>query len=132
MGGRGASSGGRSGRAPKGYRTVGRMGGIKVIRNRLTGKGLPRESSTANANYMGTDSAGKVNQLRLYDNKRKVKKDIDWTHSFEGKPSGTVHSHTWKNGVRSQEHKPLTPSEIKKYKPIIEKATGKDDLKWEW
>ena len=41
MGGRGASSGGRSGRAPRGYRTVGKIRGIPVIRNIIKKSGLP-------------------------------------------------------------------------------------------
>jgi len=132
MGGRGARSGGRSGRAPNGYRTIGKIGSIKIIRNNTTGKGLPRKAASGNAKYFGTDSAGNVNQLGLYGKSKGKKKDIDWSHPFEGHPRGTVHAHTWKNGERSTDHVPLTKSEIKKYKETIEKATGRTDLKWEW
>lgn len=43
MGGRGSSGGGRSGRAPNGYRTVGKIRNAKVIQDKKTGKGLPMQ-----------------------------------------------------------------------------------------
>ena len=55
MGGRGASSGGRSGRAPRGYRTVGKIRGIPVIRNIIKKSGLPTRAP-ANSVYLGASS----------------------------------------------------------------------------
>ena len=46
MGGRGASYGGRSGRAPRGYRTVGKVRGISVIRDNVKNKGLPPQAGS--------------------------------------------------------------------------------------
>lgn len=130
MGGRGASSGGKIGRVPVGYRTAGFVGGIKVVRNIKTDKGLPIKSFRPNEKYFGTDSSGKIIQLRVFDKDKNAKIDIDWSHSFEGQPAGTVHYHTWEKGIRSREHKQLSPADVSKYKKIIEKASGRDDLKW--
>ena len=75
---------------------------------------------------------GKIKQLRSYDKNGRVKQDIDWGHSFDGRSEKNVHSHKWKNGERDKTHRPLTKSEISKYKEVIEKATGRKDLIWEW
>ena len=131
MGGRGASSGGKNGKTPKGYRRVDSIDGVHVIRNIRTGKGLPRQSSIPRAKYFGTNSSGKITQMRLYDGYKNAKMDIDWGHAFEGNPIGTVHAHTWGNGIRSTTHRMLTPTEIQKYKPIIKKATKRFDLLWQ-
>ena len=131
MGGRGASSGGRRGRAPRGYRTVGKVRGIPIIRDSIKGKGLPTRAGV-NARYFGTDKYGKINQLRFYDKNGYVKKDIDWSHPFEGHRTGTVHSHKWVEQKRSLKHTRLTPSEILRYRKTIEEASGRKDLIWEW
>ena len=73
MGGRGASSGGRRGRAPVGYRTTGFSSGIRIVRNIKTGKGLPRKSFRPNEKYFGTDSSGKIIQLRVFDKNKNAK-----------------------------------------------------------
>ena len=130
MGGRGASSGGRRGRAPVGYRTTGFSSGIRIVRNIKTDKGLPRKSFRPNEKYFGTDSSGKIIQLRVFDKNKNAKMDIEWSHSFEGHPAGTVHYHVWKNGIRSKEHNKLPVKDVIKYKDLIEKASQRDDLKW--
>lgn len=132
MGGRGSSSGGKGGRAPSGYKTTGKVGSVKIIRDTASGKGLPNKSAQKNAKYLGTNSSGKVTQLRIYDKNKNARKDIDWGHGFDGNAPGTVHSHLWKNGNRLDPHNRLTKSEIKRYKKLIEEATGRSDLKWEW
>lgn len=119
MGGRGANSSGGS-RAPRGYRTVGRIGGIKVIRDTKTGKGLPITSSSKSARYFGTDGKGKVIQYREYRN-GKAKTDIDWSHIHDGIPRGTAHIHRWTNGKRGDGRR-LTPAEKKHYGPRIKKV----------
>ncbi len=135
MGGRGASSRGAS-RAPNGYRTVGRAGGIKVIRSSRPDAttGLPIKAQSG-ARYLGTDRKGRINQLRIYDKHGNVQKDIDWGHGFkeDGKsyPPGTVHTHEWGNGVRGEKHRLLTSGEIKKFRPSIEKATKGETIKWQ-
>ena len=132
MGGRGASYGGRRGRAPRGYRTVGKSHGIPIIKSHLPkGKILPTEAKP-NSRYLGMNKRGEIKQLRVYDKQGKVKMDIDWQHPFEGHPVGTVHSHKWKGSNRTLGHSPLTRSEISKFKKAIEKATGRKDLIWEW
>ena len=131
MGGRGASYSGRRGRAPRGYRTVGKVRGISVIRDNVKNKGLPPQAGSKSIHW-GTDKTGKINQLRFYDKNGYAQKDFDWSHPFEGHKSGTVHRHIWKNGRRSLVHKHLTKSEILKYKKAIEEATGRKDLIWEW
>ena len=132
MGGRGASYGGKRGRAPRGYRTVGKVHGIAVIKcSDPQGNILPRLANP-NSRYFGMNKKGNIKQLRLYDKKGDVKKDIDWQHSFDGNRNGTVHSHKWENGERQKEHYPLTKSEMEKYRKAIEKATGRKDLIWEW
>ena len=132
MGGRGSSSGGRSGRAPIGYRTVAKVHGIPVIRNSNTnGKILPK-TAKPNSQYLGMNKDGNVKQLRIYDKNGNAKKDIDWQHPFDGHREGTVHCHKWNGSERSLEHSPLPKSEISKYKKTIEKASGRKDLIWEW
>ena len=132
MGGRGASSGGRSGRAPRGYRTVGKYHGIPIIKSHLPkGKILPTEAKP-DSRYLGMNKRGEIKQLRVYDKQGKVKMDIDWQHPFQGHRDGTVHRHIWVGGKRSLLHSPLTKSEILRYKKAIEKATGRKDLIWEW
>ena len=132
MGGRGASSGGRGGLAPRGYRTVGKVRGISIIKcSDPKGKILP-SNAKPNSRYFGMNKRGAVKQLRLYDGKGNVRKDIDWQHSFDGHREGTVHGHQWNGKVRSLEHSPLTEAEILKYKKAIENATGRKDLIWVW
>ena len=131
MGGRGTSSGGRSGRAPRGYRTVGKVRGISVIRDNVKNKGLPPQAGSKSIHW-GTDKTGKINQLRFYDKNGYAQKDFDWSHPFKGHKSGTVHRHIWKDGRRSLNHESLTKSEILKYQKAIEEATGRKDLIWEW
>jgi len=135
MGGRGARSGGRSGRAPNGYRTIGKIGSIKIIRNNTTGKGLPTKAHTKNAKYFGTDGSGKINQMRIFDKHGNPKQDIDWTHNFRinGKsyPKGTIHFHSWKNGRRIDDHKLPTPQQKRKYKSIIDRMNQGEQIKWE-
>ncbi len=132
MGGRGASSGGRSGRAPRGYRTVGKSHGIPIIKSHLhKGKILPTEAKP-NSRYLGMNKRGEIKQLRVYDKQGKVKMDIDWQHSFDGHSVGTVHVHRWNGRERTLEHSPLSKSEISKYRKAIEEATGRKDLIWEW
>ena len=106
MGGRGASSGGRRGRAPHGYKTVRKVHGISVIKcSDPQGNILPRRAK-ANSLYLGMNNRGIVKQLRVYDKKGNVKKDIDWQHAFDGHPVGTVHIHRWKNGEREKNTRP--------------------------
>ena len=132
MGGRGASYGGRRGRAPRGYRTVGKAHGIPIIKSSdPKGKILPTPANP-NSKYLGMNKRGEIKQLRVYDKQGKVKMDIDWQHPFEGHRDGTVHQHTWHRGKRSLEHSPLTKSEISKFKKAIEEASGRKDLIWEW
>ena len=132
MGGRGASYSGSRGRAPRGYRTVGKSHGIPIIKSHLPkGKILPTEAKP-NSRYLGMNKRGEIKQLRVYDKQGKVKMDIDWQHPFEGHRDGTVHQHTWHRGKRSLEHSPLTKSEISKFKKAIEEASGRKDLIWEW
>ncbi len=132
MGGRGASSGGRSGRAPSGYRRVGKVYGVVVLRSSDTRVKILPTAASPNSQYLGMNKHGKIKQLRSYDNNGRVKQDIDCGHSFDGRSERTVHSHKWKNGERDKTHRPLTKSEILKYKEVIEKATGRKDLIWEW
>ena len=85
MGGRGASSGGRRGRAPRGYRTVGKVHGIAVIKSSDSrGKILPTTASP-DSQYLGMNKHGKIKQLRSYDKNGCVKQDIDWGHPFDGR-----------------------------------------------
>ena len=131
MGGRGASYSGRSGRAPRGYRTVGKAHSIPIIKSSdPKGKILPT-TAKPNSQYLGMNKRGEIKQLRVYDKQGKVKMDIDWQHSFDGHPVGTVHSHKWKDSNRTLGHSPLTRSEISKFKKAIEEATGRKDLIWE-
>ena len=132
MGGRGASYGGRRGRAPRGYRTVGKSHGIPIIKNvESHGNVLPRQAK-ANSRFFGVNKKGDVKELRIYDKNGNAQKDIHWQHSFDGHTLGTVHSHKWKNGKRENEHFPLSQADKKKYKNAIEEATGRKDLIWEW
>ena len=115
MGGRGASYGGRRGRAPRGYRTVGKAHSIPIIKSSdPKGKILPT-TAKPNSQYLGMNKRGEIKQLRVYDKQGKVKMDIDWQHSFDGHPVGTVHSHKWKGSNRTLGHSPLTRSEISKF-----------------
>ena len=104
MGGRGASCGGRSGRAPRGYRTIGKSHGIPIIKSHLPkGQILPTKAKP-NSQYLGKNKYGTVKQLRVYDKNGNVKKDIDWGHPFNRHSKETVHCHKWKNGEREKAH----------------------------
>ena len=79
MGGRGASSGGRSGRAPRGYRTVGKAHGIPIIKSHSSkGKILPTKAKS-NAKYLGKTQYGTVKQLRVYDKNGNVIPDAGFS-----------------------------------------------------
>ena len=132
MGGRGSSSGGRSGRAPRGYRTVARFHGISVIKSSDPQNNILPRHARPNSQFLGMSKKGDVKQLRIYDENGNAKKDIDWQHSFDGHSEGSVHCHEWNGPKRSLEHSPLTKSEVSKYKKAIEKASGRKDLIWEW
>lgn len=119
MGGRGTSSGCRSGRTLKGYRTVGKISGIRAIRHN-GGSGLPMKSFPS-TNYYRVDKVGKVTQYRQYDKRGNAQTDIDWGHIHDRIPKGTPHIHDWKGTTRGDGRK-LTPQEMKKYKSIIDKG----------
>ena len=107
MGGRGTSHGGRRGRAPRGYRTVGKAHSIPIIKSSdPKGKILPT-TAKPNSQYLGMNKRGEIKQLRVYDKQGKVKMDIDWQHPFKGHRDGTVHQHTWHGGKRSLGHSPV-------------------------
>ena len=132
MGGRGANSGGKYGRAPRGYRTVGKVHGIPVIKSIDSGGKILPIAAKPNSQYLGMNKFGTVKQLRVYDENGNVRKDIDWSHPFEGHRSGTVHCHEWHGLSRTMTHSRLTKSEISKYREAIEEASGRKDLIWTW
>lgn len=124
MGGRGASSGGGSRfRAPNGFRTIGSLGKIPVLRSNSKGGGLPRTVKHPNATYAKVNRHGKIEQIRRYDKKGNAKWDVDWNHHYTEKgkvyPKGTPHMHEWKNGVRVPEHKIIPKSIEKEIKPHL-------------
>lgn len=115
MGSRGSflESGGFS--APAKWQTVDYVDGIKVLapKNSKASISLPERSNTPGTSYLSYRKDGTFDQLRIFENDRIPKFDIDYgVHQGEK----SLHIHYYKNGVRSKE-----PIKIKEGDKIYEK-----------
>lgn len=102
------------------YETAGTIDGVKVLHFKDGNQKLPEFSNTSDK-YLGTNSKGKIIQLRIYDD-RHAAIDFDWGHSHNGSGINHVHVHKWVNGVRQHDPSPITAEQIKKYGSLIKKA----------
>ena len=108
MGGRGTFASGNN--VAYTYETVGKIGGIKILKG-LGGKhGLPEEAHSSGA-YVSLYPNGNTKQLRIYNSNLTAKTDIEYS-VHQGKIS--FHAHDYNNGVR-QPARSLTIAEIEKY-----------------
>lgn len=117
MGSRGSflESGGFS--APAKWQTVDYVEGIKVLRPKdpKASLSLPERSNTPGTSYLLYRINGTFDQLRVFDEDRKPKFDIDY-----GKHQGKIylHVHFYKDGKRA-EGKKVMP--LKSGDPLYEK-----------
>lgn len=125
MGGRGSFAAGHN--APYAYRTVGYVGGVKVLEGTGNQHGLPAESHTSTA-YIKLNSDGSFHEIRFYDKDHYLTKEIAYHREPNLAPTGgsILHIHEYKRDNFS-ERKPrlLTESEYKQYRKFF-----KGDLKW--
>lgn len=81
---------------------------------------LPDYSNTPGTMYILKYTSGKhkgeFKQLRVFNNDRSPKFDIDY-HLLDGKMS--LHKHIFIDGKRQKEHVPLSEHEMKKYHKIL-------------
>lgn len=115
MGSRGSflESGGFS--TPAKWQTVDYVDGIKVLapKNDKASMSLPERSNTPGTSYLSYRKDGIFDQLRVFENDRIPKFDIDYgVHQGEK----SLHIHYYKDGVRSKE-----PIKIKEGDKIYEK-----------
>lgn len=108
MGGRGTFASGNN--VAYTYETVGKIGGIKVLKGSNGKHGLPEEAHSSGA-YISLYPSGNTKQLRVYDSNLTAKTDIEYS-VHQGKLS--FHAHDYINGVR-QPARPLTRTEKEKY-----------------
>ena len=115
MGSRGSflESGGFS--APAKWETVDYVDGIKVLapKDSKASISLPERSNTPGTSYLSYRKDGTFDQLRVFENDRIPKFDIDYgVHQGEK----SLHIHYYKDGIRSKE-----PIKIKEGDKIYEK-----------
>lgn len=93
------------------------INGVKVLLpNNTKNLNLPSISNTPGTKYL-LFSGSVFKQLRIFGKNRFPIMDIDY-HIINGKLS--LHKHLYINGKRDKNHIPLTPAEIKKYKPYLQ------------
>lgn len=102
------------------YESKETVDGVKVLHFKGGSQKLPEFSSTSNK-YFGTNSKGRIIQLRVYESRRAAI-DFDWGHSHSKSGVGHVHVHEWIDGVRQRDPKPMTEAQMKKYRRLIKKA----------
>lgn len=122
MGSRGAflPQGGFS--KPLKYREIGQIEGVKVLQfTSSSSQNLPEFSNTSDA-YIVCDRSGKPKQLRIFENRGKIK-DVDFghTHHYKGLSKDAFHVHDYPNGERTNVSRPLTSAEWERWGKIIEK-----------
>ncbi len=100
---------------PLKYQEIGKIEGMKVLRNPTAKKqSLPQRANTSSA-YVGVDSRGAVKQLRVFE-KRFPALDIDFGHSHH---RGLSKVHEYLNGERSNVSRALTSTEWIRWRPVI-------------
>lgn len=124
MGGRGAflESGGFS--TPNSWYTSSVLYGIKILmpKNKSKSLSLPERSNTPNTSYLIYKHDGTFKQMRIYDDDRKPKYDIDY-HMVNGKM--TLHKHIYTKGIRGAEHIHLTAEEYIRYIKFLKRGDDK-------
>ena len=119
MGSRGSflESGGFS--APAKWHTIDYVEGIKVLALKNGGSNsLPERSNTPGTSYLSYQNDGTFKQLRVFDENRMPKFDIDYG-VHQGKK--TLHMHGFTDGLRSKEPITIKPTDeiYVKYKAIF-------------
>lgn len=112
MGGRGTFASGNN--AAYTYETIGKIGGIKILKGMPGKHGLPEEAHSSNS-YISLHPNGSVKQLRIYHSNHTAKTDIEFS-MHRGRM--TLHAHDYVNGVR-QSPRDLTSEEIKQYRKLF-------------
>ncbi|MBQ7814332.1 MAG: hypothetical protein IJ387_07585 [Thermoguttaceae bacterium] len=104
---------------PLKYQEIGKIEGVKVLRDPTAQKqSLPQRANTSSA-YVGVDSRGNVKQLRVFE-KRLPSIDIDFGHSHHhGLSKDDFHVHEYPNGERSNVSRTLTSAEWLRWRPVI-------------
>ena len=104
---------------PLKYQEIGKIEGVKVLRDPTAKKqSLPQRANTSSA-YAGVDSRGVVKQLRVFE-KRFPIIDIDFGHSHHhGLSQDDFHVHEYLNGERSNVSRALTSAEWIRWRPVI-------------
>ena len=105
------------------YVTVKYIAGVRVI----TKKGSPRKSENTpmyshseKTMYARRDAkTGKVTQIAVYDNHRKIK-DIEWGHKHGKFEVGQVHVQEYIDGKRQPEAREPTAEELRLANKIME------------
>lgn len=94
MGGRGTFAAGRS--VPYEYRTVGTVGGIKVLEGVGGKHGLPEEAHSSNA-YIQLNGDGTVRTIRFYDSRHRLRYEIAFHREQSIDPSNkpVLHYHVY-------------------------------------
>lgn len=105
---------------PYKWETVNYIEGYKVLREKSTkSQSLPKFSHSPSQTYILCYNDGTIKQIRIYNNDKSTKLDIDY-HFIDGKK--VLHYHKFINNAREKEHNIFTEeNEIyKKYKYIID------------
>ena len=108
MGGRGTFASGNN--VPFKYKTIGKVYGVKILSGIGSTHGLPEESHSSTA-YIALNYDDSTRQLRLYNDDRTARMDID-NSPHRGKKY--LHAHDYVYGKR-QDARALTFDELKKY-----------------
>lgn len=130
MGGRGTFAAGNN--VPYVYKTVGTIGGVKVLQG-ISGKhGLPEEAHSSAA-YIKLKSNGVFHEMRFYDKKHHLTMEIAYhpepnlNHGDRKESVLHVHLYPQSDNFRIRSAHLITKSEYEKYKkyfkgvPAIEK-----------
>lgn len=117
MGGRGTFAAGNP--VPYSYETVGKIGGVKVIKGiNSDSKGLPAEAHSSNA-YIQLHPDGKFKMYREYDKDHYLVKEIAYhpEPQLTGNHNPFLHIHEYKrDNFTDRKPRLLTNDEYEKYK----------------
>lgn len=92
------------------YKTVGKIGGIKILEGLVGKHGLPEEAHSSFA-YISLYNDGRVKQIRVYGKDHTSSVDIEYSaHQGHAK----LHAHYYIAGER-REARDLSDEELKKY-----------------
>ena len=121
MGGRGAFME-KGGFTVYDFEAVRYVEGIKVLEPKKKDDSFkaPVRSNTPSTSYIRVAKDGKSAMLRVYGQDRFPLIDYEYGKHKDGKK--TWHVQTWKDGVRQEDHRPMTTKEKKRYARLFKKA----------